>query len=160
MSSIADITKLYEDKYDDLVRAYRSRAGVNDVEDLVQEAFYRAIKFKDSYNPKLVDLEFWFVGILNNCLKDLFGEKQGRATMHKEFLEETSIEEYTEPERIDYRHLLSLIEQKSGDAKQICYLYFIMHYKLSDITKIIGCSYSNVNNIVDNFKNKLKEHYR
>lgn len=149
------ITKLYEEKREDLIRVYKSRAGANDVEDLVQEAFYRAIVYKDSYRPALVDLEFWMVGILNNCLRDLLNEKQGNSSMHKELSEEDLVYEMKEDQ---LQPLINkLLKEKEGDARQICYLYFVMQYSLKEIRNIIGCSYSNVNNVVDRFKIKLRE---
>ena len=46
---VADqIEELYKQKYDDYVRMYKTRAGVNDVEDLVQEAFYRALYYAEN----------------------------------------------------------------------------------------------------------------
>lgn len=152
------IEQLYLDKREDLVRMYKSRAGGNDVEDLVQEAFYRALVYKDTYKENLVELEFWFVGILNNCLKDLLREKQNGSSMH----DPLNDEDLTVEIELDSgwgRVLAKEVAKKSGDAKQICYLYFIMGYQLSEIQRIIGCSYSNVDNVVDRFKNLLREGY-
>lgn len=153
---IEDITKLYETKREELVRAYKSRAGANDVEDLIQEGFYRAILYKDSYRPALVSLEFWLVGILNNCLRDLLREKQGRGSLHQPLQEEDLVYELQDTDVLK-PVILKLLGTKSGDAKQICYLYFIMQYPLKDIAKIIGCSYSNVDNVVERFKVKIRE---
>ncbi len=50
------IGQLFKDRYEDYVRMYKSRAGANDVEDMVQEAFYRALYYKSSFNPALVPL--------------------------------------------------------------------------------------------------------
>lgn len=158
---IEELTKLYESKREDLIRAYKSRAGANDVEDLVQEAFYRALACKDLYKPEFVGgLEPWLVGILNNCLKDLLNEKLGRASMHQEFDEEAIEPAVLDKEPVLREDILRLLKTKSGDVKQICYLYFVMQYKLSEIQKVIGCSYSNVNNVVDRFKVKLREELR
>ena len=76
-----ELTEMYQEKHDDLVRMYKSRAGANDVEDLVQEGFYRALYYIKSFNPKLVSMDRWLSGILENCLRDLLNEKRGGSSL-------------------------------------------------------------------------------
>lgn len=160
---IDQITEVYERRREDLVRIYKSRAGANDVEDLIQEAFYRAIVYKDSYNSDLVELEFWLVGIVNNCLKDLLNEKAERSAFHKDVsvLLETEEDTYTDDDRkIPKEEIVKLIQDKrTGNAKQICYFHFVLDYSLSEIARIMPCSYSNINNVTDRFKQVLRRHY-
>ena len=82
MSVVDQIEQIFKDKYDDLVRIYKSRAGENDVEDMLQEGFYRALHYKDSFNPTFISLENWLTSIFNNCLRDLLREKRDGAAMH------------------------------------------------------------------------------
>lgn len=154
---LEQIQELYETKREDLVHLYRSRAGNNDIEDLVQEAFYRALFYKDTYREELVDLEFWFVGIINNCLKDLLREKQNGASMHDPLNDEALV--FDQDDDGLNKAIMQEVAKKSGDAKQICYLYFVIGYSLSDIQKIVGSSYSNVDNVVNRFKILLREKY-
>jgi RNA polymerase sigma factor (sigma-70 family) len=157
MNVVEQLTEMYEDKYDDLVRIYKSRAGANDVEDLVQEAFYRAIKYKDSYKPNLVTIETWMAGILQNCLKDLLREKRDGASMHNELKEDSCT--YTMP--VDSHGfksiLLKEIEKKSMRNRNVLFFHFIMGYPHKLIDHIVGTTSSRV--LVSQFKVEMKQLY-
>ena len=157
MSVEDDIQALYEAKRDDLIGIYKSRAGANDVEDLVQEGFYRALVYKDSYRKELVDLEFWFVGIMNNCLKDLLREKQNGAAMHNTIEEEDAVCGIQDKEL--QTEVLKEIEQLSGNPKNICYLALIMGYKVTEISKILKCSKQNAHQCLTRFCLKFQDKY-
>lgn len=149
------IEQLYNEKYDDYVRMYMSRAGGNDVEDVVQEAFYRALYYIDSYNPTLVSIEHWFSGIIENCLKDLYKEKRNGSSMHDKLTSESAIVEPRFDEGFT-KLLLKEIEKKQGTLKSILYLYFICGYKSEEIHKVIGGSYINCRMSVSRFKEHLR----
>jgi len=151
------IEKLYQAKRDDLITMYRSRAGANDVEDLVQEGFYRALVYKDSYREELVDLEFWFVGIINNCLRDLLREKQNGSAMHSTIDEDTAIYELEDKEL--QKEVLKEIELLPANPKNICYLALIMGYTVTEVSKILRCSKQNAQQCVARFCLKFKDRY-
>lgn len=152
------IEQLYSEMYDDYVRMYKSRAGANDVEDLLQEAFYRALYYSDSYDEKLVPLETWFGGIIENCLKDLYREKRNGASMHEKLTPESAV---IEPRYDDgfMRVLRREISKKRGDTKQILYLYFMCGYKTEDVHKVVGGSEVNCWMSVSRFKEYLRSIY-
>ena len=152
------IEQLYSDMYDDYVRMYKSRAGANDVEDLLQEAFYRALYYSDSYNEKLVPLETWFGGIIENCLKDLYREKRDGASMHDKLTPESAIIQPRYEEGLE-KVITREIEKKSTESRNILYFYYLCGYKLVDIQKTLGLASSTVFNVVDRFKGYLKETY-
>ena len=158
MYVIEELTKLYKDKYDDYVRMYKGRAGANDVEDLVQEAFYRSLYYIDNYRPELADLGFWFSGIMENCLKDLYREKRDGASLHTKLTPESALIEPKYDEGTT-KLVLKEIEKKGGDTRQILYLYFICGYKTEDVHKVIGGSLVNCWMAVSRFKEMLREKY-
>lgn len=158
MSAVDDLEILYEEKYDDYVRMYKSRAGADDIEDLIQEAFYRAIYYIDTYRPDLADLDFWFSGIIENCLKDLYKEKRDGTSLHTKLTPESAIIEPKYDEGIT-KLILKEIGKKGGDTRQILYLYFICGYKTEDVHKVIGGSLVNCWMAVSRFKELLKERY-
>lgn len=157
------IEQLYSEMYDDYVRMYKSRAGANDVEDLLQEAFYRALYYSDSYDDKLVPLETWFGGIIENCLKDLYREKRSGASMHDKLTPESAIIEpkYSE----GFTKLIKReIEKKVGDTKSLLYLYYLCGYKLIEAEKVLGLPHSTVTMTIGRFNeylvNKYPEYWR
>jgi len=158
LSTREQIEELYALKRDELVKIYSRRAGQDDVEDLIQEAFYRALFYADSFNPKFVSLSNWLTSILNNCLKDLQREKMDGAAMHS-VDEEPSIHDRCPSDIEVEEKILRDIEGKSGDTKQILWLYFKMGYKNEEIQRIIGGSYSNVHRAVLRFKALCQDKY-
>lgn len=158
MSVVQQLTELYEAKYDDLVRVYKSRAGENDVEDVVQEAFYRALHYKDSFNPTFISLENWFTSIVNNCLNDMLREKRDGAAMHDSEHEPLINDRCPSDEDLEEKIMLD-IAQKRGDTRQIIWLYFVMGYGLKDIHMAIGGSYYNVNRATSDFRDYCQNKY-
>lgn len=158
MSVVQQLTEIYEAKYDDLVRIYKSRAGENDVEDLVQEAFYRALLYSTSFNPTFISLENWLTSIMNNCLRDLLREKRDGQAMHTTE-EEPSIESRCPSDEELENKIISDIEKKRGHTRQILWLYFVMGHKNDEIHKVLGGSYRSIYSAVDDFKIACREKY-
>jgi len=158
MNVVEQIEELYKDKYDDLVRLYKSRAGANDVEDVVQEGFYRALLYKDSFNPTYISLSNWLTSILNNCLRDMLREKRDGAAMHDRETEPT-IEDRCPSDRELEAMIMEDIEAKSGNTKQILWLFFVMGCKTGEIHQIVGGSEVNVWMSVLRFKEACRAKY-
>lgn len=156
MSALA-VEELYEEKYDDYVRMYVSRAGANDVEDLVQEAFYRALYYADR-QPILVSIEHWFSGIIENCLKDLYREKRNGSSMHDKLTPESAVIEPRFEEGFT-KLLLKEISKKKGDHKNVLYLYFICGYKVGEVFSVVGGSFAYTKLIIARFKDHLRNNY-
>lgn len=153
------IDKLYEEEYDNLVRMYRSRAGANDVEDLVQEAFYRAIYYKDSFNGDLISLDRWLSGILENCLLDLYTEKRNGSSLHNELTSECAVIDPVYCADEVNKVLSKEIGKKNESQRSILYLYFMCGNELREIQKIVGGSYLNINSVVFRFKELIRSTY-
>lgn len=158
MSVVQQLTEIYEAKYDDLVRIYKGRAGENDVEDVVQEAFYRALHYKDSFNNTFISLENWLTSIMNNCLRDMLREKRDGAAMH-DSEHDPEIEDRCPSDVELEEQILKDIESKSGNTRQILWLYFVMGHKTEEIHKILGGSYENVRRACTRFKAQCMEKY-
>jgi len=152
------IGQLFKDRYDDYVRMYKSRAGANDVEDMVQEAFYRALYYKASFNPALVPLEHWMSGILDNCFKDLLREKQNGSSMHDKLTEDSVIISPRGDEGFT-KVLTKEIGKRHADVKNALYLYFLCGYELREVHGVVGGSYHTLTSHVRRFKDMLRSTY-
>jgi len=158
MNVVEQIEEMYEAKYDDLVRIYKSRAGANDVEDVVQEGFYRALLYKDSFNPTYISLSNWLTSILNNCLRDMLREKRDGAMMHDSEHEPTIDDRCPSDTELEGK-IVAEIGKKRGDTRQILWLYFIMGNKPEEIQKVVGGSYTNVREAVRAFRERCQNRY-
>jgi RNA polymerase sigma factor (sigma-70 family) len=158
MNVVEQIEDLYKSKYDDLVRIYNSRAGANDVEDVVQEGFYRALLYKESFNPTYISLSNWLTSILNNCLRDMLREKRDGAAMHDSEHEPTVDDRCPSDTELEAK-ILEDIEAKGGNTRQILWLYFAMGCKTEEIHQIVGGSEVNVWMSVSRFKEACESKY-
>lgn len=158
MNVTEQIEELYTTKFDDLVRIYKSRAGENDVEDVVQEGFYRALLYKDSFNPTYISLSNWLTSILNNCLRDMLREKRDGAMMHDSEHEPTIDDRCPSDTELEAK-IMKDIEGKSGNTRQILWLYFVMGSKTEEIHQIVGGGYQAICNRVQEFKLRCQEKY-
>ena len=158
MCVVDQLEQIFKDKYDDLVRIYKSRAGENDVEDMLQEGFYRALHYKDSFNPTFISLENWLTSIFNNCLRDLLREKRDGAAMHDSEHEPTIDSRCPSDVEMEAK-IVRDIEGKGGNTRQILWLYFVMGHKPANICRIVDMSNSSVTTICERFKDRCREKY-
>lgn len=156
------IEEFYKENFNTLVIQYSRRAGsIENAEDVLQEAFLRALRYKDSFNPDIRKFETWFNAIAKRALYDLKREnlKQGMTSL----LEEPLAEEVVLVDGFDQK-LASEIEglikaKRNPEHRSILYLYFIRGYKPSDIVKIADTSNKTIRQIVWRFRQEVKEKY-
>lgn len=158
MNTREQIEQLYTSKRDELVKIYSGRAGQDYVEDLIQEAFYRALFYADSFNPNFVSLSNWLTSILNNCLRDLQREKRDGKTMHV-VDEEPTINDRCPADTELEGKILGDIKAKGGDTRQILWLYFKMGYKPSEIHTTLGGSLSYIGVVISRFRHLCQDRY-
>lgn len=154
------INQYYEEERDNLVRRITFRAGSpENAEDIVQEAFTRALQYAKSFDKDKACIRSWFSGILNNALRD-FKRDERLYGMCEEFEEE-------EHDGLEMDLLHHDIQRKiREDMKMqnelhacVVDLYFNKQYKLSDIVKVTDESFHNVHKIVVRFKADCKAKY-
>jgi RNA polymerase sigma factor (sigma-70 family) len=141
-----------------LVKRIMFRCGsLEDAEDIVQEAYFRALKYHNSYSGDNYDK--WFNTVLNNSLRD-FKNAQAHHQL-PEFDEEdadgTSCTHYTEH---ILKEVYELIRTKSAVQQEVLMLYFKHEYTPVDISRITSYSYSQCHQIIYRFRNELKELYQ
>lgn len=134
------------------------RAGSPEAaEDIIQEAYYRALKYCKSYRP---DDAFngWFGRIVGRCLIDYKNEENGHA--EDEFVEEqaegTACPHYTDHVM---RDVMELISTKSLVQQEVLGMYFGMEYTAKDISKITEYSYAMCHKIISRFREELRTLY-
>lgn len=147
----------FKKEYNKLCKKVARRAGSpENAEDVVQEAFYRAIKYWDSYNPE-TNIGAWFNTILNNACKDkMKDERMAGATV--EFEEELfDGVEMSQTDANTVEHIQKLIRSKGYPLSEVLRLYYEKGYKSIEIKEILDVEYGTVRQAVWRFKEEVKE---
>jgi len=155
---VSSIQEHYEKNRQRLVKRMSFRAGSpENGEDIVQEAYARALKYRLSYNGDMFDK--WFSTILSNCLRDFKNAEMGHSA---EMFDEGDAEGTQCPSYPNHvmREVFELIDTKSLVQQEVLNLHFKQDYSAMDISKITDHSYANCHQVIHRFRQELKELYR
>ena len=150
------IEKHYIENKDSLVKRVRFRTGsIHSAEDVVQEAYYRALgSFINGTN-----IDFWLSRILSNTLKDWMQAERELGGMDD--IEENEGEPIDDPSIPTHVKLeiKMAINELSPAHREVVELNLIHGFDLRHIAQITDLKYKNVALIMDRFKSGLKEKY-
>jgi RNA polymerase sigma factor (sigma-70 family) len=157
---IPTIEKHYKDNRDTIVKKIAFRMGSPEAaEDVVQEAYYRALRYYDSYNEAR-PFNNWFSVILRNCVAEYKNIERGHPKQQED---DEDKEEAIAPQSLYsdyYNEIIELIQTKSAIQIEILNYFFINHYTVLDICAITDYNYKQIHQVVQRFRNELKEIYK
>lgn len=157
---VNDLERFYQDNFDSYVKRITRKAGSpENAEDIVQEAFYRALKYGDTFDPRINKMETWFNSIVKRAMYD-FKRVEMRQGMAIE--REGVVEEAIDLNGFDQKlaeDIERLIEHKQTKHRNILYLYFVRNYPPRDIVQIVDENIGNVKQILNRFKIEIGERY-
>lgn len=151
------IQKHYAENYRKLLKRMSFRASTEwDAEDIIQDAYERAIRYHASYDGSNFDR--WFNTILNNALREHKNNEKGFAasTFEEEEMDGIPCTHY--PDRLVVE-IDELIKTKSLQQIEVLNLWFKQEYSAIDISRITDLSYAAAHQIIQRFRNELKELY-
>ena len=138
------ITKIYEEKFDLLVKRYTHmcQGSVMDGEDITQEAFARAYSYSNSCPEDREEAEKWLSRIGHHCfIQNRKEQKQAGCVNYDEVEEhELAIEE---DKRLDevrglVKHLDKVLKKYPEKEREGMRLHFTKHYRLMDLVRVYG----------------------
>lgn len=146
----------YKDRYASLVKSMSFKLGNHHLaEDTVQEAYYRAMKYRNSCQPERFDQ--WFTTVLRNCIRDTLREQEGRPGPLEDDDSGTECTSY--PNKV-MSEIVDLIQQMEGSQREVLELHFMREYKPIDISRVTDSSYAKTHQIIQRFRNDLKDRYK
>lgn len=151
------IEQFYIDNRSLLVNRITRRAGSpENAEDVVQDAFERALKYKDSFDPNRQEIGAWFNTILNNTLVK-FKRIEIVGGMALEYEEDKHAESYTMSETDSdlVKKISEEISSKSGDVRDVLHLYFEKEYKPTEIKEVLNIPYRTIQSYIYRFKGEM-----
>lgn len=153
------INQYYVEERDNLVRRITFRAGSpENAEDIVQEAFARALKYWKSAPPN-GPIANWFSGLLNNALRD-FKRDERLYGMCDEFEEEEHDGLEMDLLHHDIQRKIRQDMVNGNDTQRVVLdLYFNKMYNVRDIVKVTDLENKTVRMCVWRFKEECKAKY-
>lgn len=150
------IEQYYKDNREKLIKKVKHYVGnYYNAEDVVQETFYKALKYYYSFD-KDRDFDNWIKSILFNTAKE-FKVNERNKGMTRDYDEDDDKENYNESCSEIPKGFLKALKEVKGSHKQILELYYIHDYKPKEIAKITNLSSSLIRSCVFNFNKKFRE---
>lgn len=153
------ISEFFRKEYNTLVKRVNFRVrNIDDAEDIVMDAFRKAVEYKGSYSPHTQEFGAWFNTIMNNSVRTFQKEKFMK---HIEVEEEWDIPVDEPYEKIDMaEHILADMNAYQNETvKEVLRLFLVMGYNYAEIEQVTGVSIRNARYYVDEFKKRMQEKY-
>lgn len=149
------LEKHYKDNFDRLSKQWGRRFDNQHIgQDVVQEAYLRAFKYRHTYD---VNQKFdnWFGRIIHNAYKDIRNEEQGHS--HEE-IDEFDLEGIQNSHEVDrlMQQLIDKIDEEPEKYQEILRYHFVGGYSPKEISQFQDMSLRQVYRIIDNHKNKIR----
>lgn len=154
------IEDFYRENYTKFVNITRGRAGSHhNAEDVVQEAFTRALQYHRSFNPAITSFDTWFSRILQNSLRNQNQDRRAQGMVYdtrtdglathtpNAYLQRFLTEIKTDIAALDVR------------KQEVMNLSFFMGYTTTDISRIVNMSVGAVRTMIHRFREELRLKY-
>lgn len=148
----------YKDNFDYFCQRITRPAGsVDNAQDVVQEAYTRALTYQKSYNPELGSFDQWFGRILSRALKDFKADERAcGTTVGEEMIDE---EYYTKEEALEdtvqIEQVAKVIAGKKEFHREVLTMYFLQQYNTNDIMRVLDVKKRCVDKIIERFRNEI-----
>lgn len=158
VDSVALIEQYYVENFKSLVKRMQFRTKtVWSAEDVVQEAFTRALLYKDAY-IRGTPLDRWFSRILTNTFLDYIKAERDYSSLDSLTEEEERID-CTSIDDAVKREIADEIEALPPHHREVAQLHFLYGFELRHIVQITEMKYKTADQIIQRFKKHLKEKY-
>lgn len=154
----SDITEHYVANRQKLVKRMSFRAGSTEAaEDIIQEGYYRALKYYASFNGD--NLDRWIGVIINNALREHKNQEKGYTPVEYDELDMEGTPEINYPRHV-MREVFELIDTKSPVQIEVLRLYFQQEYSAKDISELTEYTYAKCHQIIQRFREELRTLYK
>lgn len=151
------VTEHYLANFDNLVRffTFKRQGNRQEAEDIIQEAYYRALKYFHTFDPMAWMFSTWINKIIYNCEKD-FNKANLKHGMNDEFDEEfyePIVEDHAEVQ--DVHSIRRMIYRQPKEQRSLLLLYYVYQYSLGEISSMYPLvGYKRLDNTVKEFRLK------
>ena len=157
------IEQFYKDNYSILVKRIQARRMQEcDAEDVVQESFVRALKYKDSFNPYIHEIGAWFNTIMNNAFKDYRHANYTGDYSFCEDIEEDHELDHVEQTWVDADMLKKIrgeVEKLPKGQASIVHLVLLSGYAYKEAAQVLDEKFETVKKTIYRFKQTMRGKY-
>lgn len=130
------------------------RAGTEwDAEDVLHDAYERAIRYADSFKGD--NFDGWFNTIVNNARKEHLAAARGQTVEFDEEEEDGTPCLYYNERIMD--EVFRLIDTKNEIQREILSLHFKQEYLPIDISRVTDYNHSSCKQVIKRFRDELKQ---
>ena len=155
-----DLEQFYRDNHEKHINIIAKIIGrdVHTAEDVVQDAYAKAFKYKDTYNPKFGKVNTWFNRILFNTLRDYQRKYKQNLKVVNRFIDEVSEED----QLVEFHEAPPSFEECLDDMsntkhRKIVVLHYILGYTCREVASAEQTTVQNVTTICSRFRARLRE---
>lgn len=139
-----------------LVKRYARRFDNDHIgQDVVQEAYTKALKYRETYDP-MQPFENWFGVICYNAFRTICAEELGHAADDLDELDIAGADASYEMDRL-WQQILESIDDEKPEAQEVLRLYFDRGYSIKEISEFNIMSHRQIRVHVYAFKAKIKK---
>lgn len=150
------LEEFYLDNFEDLVRRVYSQAGGKEnAEDVVQEAFARALHYLHTFDGKQ-PFENWFSRILQNSLRQFKVDERNYGMNMSDEEADVPCPICVENKQLIHDVRNYIRRDVDEDEREILELYYIKGYGFQDIVRITDEKYRRVNYVVYKFNDTIR----
>lgn len=147
----------YRENYGRIIKRMTFRAGgIHQSEDIVQEAYARAMKYYDTL--KVDEFDKWFSMILNNAYNDYMRDEIGLSYIEEDD-EPLGLEDCGLVTSQTRREIYDIISTKSPVQQEILNLHLRHGYSPTDIASLTEHTYANTHKVISRFRDEMRSLY-
>ncbi len=155
---IASFEHYYRESYSLVYNYVLRRTSNREVaEDVVSEAFLRAARFYERFDPTRAKFSTWVISIARNCISDYYDREVATAPID-EVPEGVFAQEDTQADHLDDLAMLQkLLAKLDDEEKELIYLKYYEGKRNTEIAEVLGMNASTVSTKLSRAIAKMRE---
>jgi len=158
LENSTDLEDAFNEWNTTLLRYTYARLGKKQIaEEIVQDAFVKAWKYRESFDPEKASLKSWLFVITINTLRDHFRKNKNRkeGELHENISDSTDIKgDYETDEKVDF--VFSQIRHLGERDQNLIVLHYREDLSIEEIAEILKMKYSATKTAIHRAMKKLK----
>lgn len=155
-----ELSAHYRHNRENEVKRFSYRAGgIENAEDVVQEAYTRAITYLHAWDRDKTSFGQWFSTVLDNALRDFKREERQQGLVMQEDKVVDNLELEVDKEKVIEKMLQEIEEMPLERNREILRLFVVLGYQAKEVAQILEANVHTVRKVVADFYKYAREVY-